>query len=131
KEINSGEFYNPNQHKFRITGASYTAATSVITLPGISSFADLGVAIGDILYIENTTGDILDAGTHKIRAVGPLVDGDTIGDFPTLTSEQLSLYYVFSETQADITVDGYAAASVSSENAPLACSIRHNSTLTD
>lgn len=131
KEINSGEFFNPNQQKFRDTSSSYTQGSTVVTIPSIASFASIGVKSGDILYVEDTTGSIMDAGSHKIRAVGPLVAGDTLGGLPTLASNQLSVFHVFEETQASITVDGYEAASVSSENAPLACSVRNNTTLVD
>lgn len=134
KEINSGNTYNSRYPRTDlISGVSYSAGTSVVTLPGITSFASMGIKTGDILVIP-TQGSIADAGNYQIRAVGPLADSDTLGELPTLNSDQLAVFYVFSETveTADsVKARVYRPEAVSSEKAPLACAVRNNETIVD
>jgi len=134
KFINSGTLYNENQ---RVLGpqnnASYDEGTSVITIPNVDSFAELGVRPGDLLEIEEQVG-IADAGVFQIRALGPLTASQTLGDLPVLDVNQLAIFHVFRESRAEndnIRVNIYKPASVPSEIAPLACSVRHNSTIVD
>lgn len=128
KEINSGEFFNANQKKISAGTASYTAGTTVISISGVTSYSDLNVKPGDILQI---TSAVPDAGTFRVRAVGPITSAETLGDLPVLTSSELSVYRVFNSTEASVVVNVYKAASISSEDAPLACSVRNSATLAD
>ena len=52
KAINSGTVFNASQRLLGpTTGATYTEGTTVITIPGVASFATLGIKSGDILEI--------------------------------------------------------------------------------
>lgn len=134
KQINSGANYDSNQHLLGpTTGAFYTEGTSIVTIPGVDSFAALGVHPGDILEIVDQDG-IADVGTYQIRAFGPLTDLQTIGDLPTLSENQVAIFHVFVESRAtndNVVVNIYTPASISSEMAPLACSVRPNATTVD
>jgi len=128
KEINSGELFNSRQKKADNLSASYTKNTTVVTIPSISgSFASLKIKPGDILEV---IGSVLDAGTYKIDALGPLLATEALGALPPLNSDQLSVFHVF-ESSDSVSVNIYKAASVSSETAPLACAARHSETLVD
>jgi len=128
KEINSGEFYNPNQRKFGPAVVSYTVGTTVAKITGVTSFSDLRILKGDILEIQ--TG-VDDEGTFRIKATGPRTGTGTLGDLPELDVDEVEVFHVFSATESSATGSIYKAASISSESAPLACSVRHNDTLVD
>ena len=128
KEINSGEFYNPNQRKIGPVTISYSAGSTVAKLSGVTSFSDLGIVSGDILKIQSGVDD---EGTFKIQAVGPKSGTGTIGDFPELTYDEVDVFHVFTTTETSATGSIYKSASISSESAPLACAVRNNNTLVD
>jgi hypothetical protein len=128
KEINSGEFYNPNQRKVGPVTVSYTTNTTVVAISGVTSFSDLKIVKGDILEVQ--TG-VTDAGTYRIQATGPRTGTDTLGDLPELAANEVDVFHVFTTTEAAATGSIYKAASVSSESAPLACAVRNNNTLVD
>jgi hypothetical protein len=128
KEINSGEFYNPNQKKYGPATVSYTAGTTVAKISGVTSFSDLGILKSDILEIQSGVND---EGTFRISATGPRSGTDTLGDLPELDVDEVEVFHVFSTTESSATGSIYKAASISSESAPLACSIRNSETLVD
>lgn len=134
KEINSDTVYNSSRLlSGPISGVSYSAGSSVITIPGITSFASLNVVTGDILVIPTQSG-VTDSGSYQIRAVGPITSSDALGDLPTLSSTQLAVFHIFSETKTAanaVSASIYKPAAVSSEFAPLACSARNNDTIVD
>lgn len=134
KSINSGTHFNPNRKLYGPKiGAAYTEGTSVIQIPDVTSFADLGIRAGDILEIVERTG-IADSGVYQIRATGPLTSSQIIGNLPELAVDELAIFYTFTESRADddsVEFNIYSPASVSSEVAPLACSVRYNGTIVD
>jgi hypothetical protein len=135
KNINAGDYYNPNQQRFSVSGVSFTSGTSVITIPGIStggvaSFADRQIFSGSLIEI----GSVIDDGVYQILEVGPLAAAETLGDIPTLAANQLYINHIFVGTAVvgdNVSVSIYDAASVSSETAPLACAVKSNETLVD
>lgn len=134
KEANSSTNYNPNRLLLGpVSGVTYTEGTSVIQIPGVTSFSSLLVTPGDIVEIETQTG-IADTGTYKIRAIGPLTDPETLGDLPTLSVDELAIFHVFTESRVSgdgISVNIYRPSSESTELAPLACAVRNSETITD
>lgn len=134
KEINSGTNYNSSLKLLGpIAGVSYSKGTSVIQIPGVTSFASLGVKTGDIVEIVIQTG-IADTGTFRIREIGPLSSAESLGDLPSLSSDELAIFHIFSEDQTgidNVTINIYRPASDSSEFAPLACAVRNNETIPD
>ena len=134
KEINSGNLFNANQKCLGpVSGITYTLATSVIQVPGVTSFVDLGVRAGDIVEIVTQTS-VADAGTYQVRAVGPLDAADSLGELPALAANELAVFHIFTETKVsgdNVTINIYKPASVPSESAPLACSVRNNETIVD
>ncbi|KKN13226.1 hypothetical protein LCGC14_1008560 [marine sediment metagenome] len=134
KEIDSGTFYNSRLKPLDSTsGVSYTEGTSVIKIPGVTSFFNLGIVAGDILEIEAQSG-IADVGTYQIRTVGPLQDSTTLGDLPILAVDELIVFHVFVESRSSgdsVSVSIYKPAESSSEFAPLSCSVRNNETMVD
>ena len=132
REIKSGELFNSNQKILGpVDGANYSEETSIITIPGISSFSDLNVSPGDIIEIVS---DVLDIGSYQIRAIGPLSSSETLGNFPSLNANQLAVFHIFTETiieSDEVIINIYKPSSTSSELAPLACSIRNNETIVD
>jgi len=133
KDISSGTFFNENRLLLGpIVGISYTENTSVIKIPGVTSFSTLGITAGSILEI--VSAGLQDVGTYQIRAVGPLQDGSTLGDLPVLASDELAVFHIFVETLSDseeAVANIYEPTSVSSEGAPLACVVRNNQTIVD
>lgn len=120
KEINSGDEYNPEQQKIDSKTISYTEGGSVVTFSGLSdTFSALRVQRGDIINIETE----LDAGSYQVLDVGPMTAAETLGDRPELSSTQLRIAHAFSVTDTAV-ASVYGAASISSENAPLACAVR-------
>jgi len=134
KHINSGTFFNANRKLVDSeVGAYYTEGTSVVTIPGITTFTGYRVEPGDILELALPTY-LADLGTYQIRAVGPLPASDTLGDLPELDENQIAVFHTFVESRAQddgVIVNIYKPASVSSEFAPLACSVRNNETIVD
>ena len=131
KEIKSGTYYNANQSLVGpISSSEYTGGSSIVQIPGIASFASLDIKSGDILRIHEQSG-VDDVGSYQIRAVGPLVDADTLGDLPTLSAGQVAVFHTFVETRDDVTVSVYKPASMLSESSPLACAVRNNETIVD
>jgi len=138
KEISSGTYYNPNRLLVGpIKGAYFSEGTSIVAIPGITSFSSLNIRTGDILRIHEHASDavdIVDAGTYQIRAVGPLEDADTLGDLPTLEEDEVAIFHTFIESRAtddEVWVSIYKPASETSESAPLACTVRNNETIVD
>lgn len=134
KEIKSGTYYNANRMLLDSTvGAYYSVGTSVVTIPGVSSFSALGVQLGDILNIHDNS-NISDAGSYQITAIGPVVESATLGGLPVLGSNQLTVFHTFSESGLsgdNIYVSIYKPSTESSEYAPLACIVRNNETIVD
>lgn len=127
KSINSGDDFNPEQQHISSKDVSYTEGGSVVTFSSLSgSFASLGIQRGDIIDIESG----LDAGTHQIIDVGPMTSGETLGARPALSSTQLRIAHVFSETNTAV-ASVYGPASISSESAPLASAVRQLGTPVD
>jgi hypothetical protein len=128
KKINSGEFFNPNQRKVGPVNVSYSAGTTVAKIATVSSFPALGIEKGDILEIESGVDD---EGTFRIQATGPRTGTETLGSLPELGADEVEVFHVFTTTESSTTGSIYKAASVSSESAPLACSVRTNNVLVD
>lgn len=135
KEINASGFYNSNQQILYSIGVSYTKDTSVITFDNISSLSVYAIKPGDIIYIMPLVGSaVVDTGVYQVRAVGPLAATDTLGALPVLTSNQLAVFHTFVETRIaseNIPVKIYKPASLSSEQCPLACTVRNSETIVD
>lgn len=131
RNINAGDYYSATQERLASTsGVTYTEGTSIITIPGVSSFSDLYIYSGSIIEIENG----IDAGTYQILETGALTAAQTLGDIPALTATQLLINHVFVDTAVSgdgISASIYDAASVSSNLAPLACAVKNNVTLVD
>jgi hypothetical protein len=131
RDINSGTYYNENDQKILNGTISYTEGSSTVTFSGLSdSVYNLGVRSGDILYIASSASST-QYGTFQVRAVGPLVDSETLGGLTTLTSSQVAVFNTFSATESSITASVYGPASVSGENATLACAIKRNNVVID
>ena len=129
KKIDSTDTYNPNIKLLSgVTDASYTKGTSVIKIPGVSSFSNLGISVGDVLEIES---DVIDQGAYKIRAIGPLLGSDTLGSLPSLDADELSLFYTFKGTSTGSSLSVYKPSASSSEFAPMACAVVGSETLAD
>lgn len=134
KEVNSGTSYNSRKKRFGpISGVTYTKGSTIVTATVTSAFVSMGVNPGDILEIVSQTG-IIDSGTYKIRAVGPVSATEALGALPELTAFQLSIFHIFSETitaASDVEIYVYAPVSESSDTAPLACAVRTNDSIVD
>lgn len=134
REVNSGTNYNSSRRQVGpITGVAYTEGTSVIELPGVTSFSSSKVVTGDILEIVSQTG-IADSGTYQIRAVGPLSASASLGDLPALEVDELALFHTFTESRVagdSVVANVYKPTSESTELAPLACGARNSETIVD
>jgi hypothetical protein len=125
KQVQSGSVFNTSQRKIVSTSASYVLGSSVVTLPSANL---TGVVAGDLLTIETTTA--LDAGTYQIVEVGPVAQVIGNPSSAALTAYQVLVLHTFKETST-VTASIYGAKLVSSDAAPLACSVVHNGTLVD
>lgn len=134
KNINSGTDFNARRKVIDSeSGAFYTEGTSVLTIPGVTTFTSSGVESGDILEIATPTY-LKDLGAYQIRAIGPAPASDTLGGLPELDENQVAIFHTFIESRAqndNVIVNIYKPASISSEFAPLACSVRNNETIVD
>lgn len=131
KEVNSDTYYNSGRKLLGPSVMTYTGGTSIVQIADVTSFATLDIKTGDILVVPTNLGD---SGQYQIRAVGPLVDGDTLGALPVLDVDQLVLFHTFSETKVvddNVMANIYKPAAASSEFSPLACSVRNNETIVD
>lgn len=130
-EISSGDTPNTSQLLLGpVSGVSYSESSTVLTVPGVSSWSDLGVVAGDLVQISNSA----DAGIWQVDAVGPLDAAGSLGNLPTLNANQLSLFHIFqtTETSGDgVIATIYKPANTSSQKAPLAVSVRNNETIVD
>jgi hypothetical protein len=127
KEIRSGNLYNGQQVVIANQDAYCTVGSTVVWLGGLTGLGALGVSVGDIFVVD--TGS--DAGVYQIRAIGPTTTGQTIGSLPVLDDGYLSVFHVFGSTATLVNTHIYKPQSVSSESAPLACSVRHNNGIPD
>jgi len=132
KNINAGDYYSSTQERLSSTSAvTFTSGTSIITIPGVTSFSDLYIYSGSIINIE---GSLMDSGARQIVETGALASADTLGSIPVLNANQLYINHVFAETKVagdNVSASIYDAASIDSELAPLACAVKNNETLVD
>lgn len=134
KSIRSGDYYNPSKLLLGpIEGAHYSEGTGVINFPGVINSLSAILKPGDIVVVHAKSG-VADVGSYQIRAVGPIVDADTLGGLTELGENEVDVFHTFTESRAPedkLLVSVYGAASISSEAAPLACAVRNNETITD
>ena len=133
KASKTGDVYNAAQRRLGPVNVVYTHDTQIITFPGTTSFAALGVTAGDIVvvYPSNLT-TILDVGSFQVRAVGPLTDPEVIGDLPILNADQLAVFHTFAEdSHGGVEGAVYEPAFIDNQYAPLACALRDNGSTPD
>ncbi|MFA5023442.1 MAG: hypothetical protein WC523_00595 [Patescibacteria group bacterium] len=131
KTIASGDLFNEKQKVLSSSAITYAEDTGIVTFTALSNFSNYNIEVGDIIYIQ---GNADDAGTYQIRAIGPLSDSESLGNFPILLSNQLAIFHTFSETVVagdNIIAEIYKPIFISNESCPLACAIRNNETIVD